>query len=144
MTMRQMLSAMVIAALFTAACGKSEATEAGREGRRGSQEGRRGDGPGGREAGTAAAAQGTTDMAKAMQGMAAAMGGKTADGKPIEPVAFQTLQTALAGGVGLEDGQAARRAHDDADAVLEDGSDVSQRRAARRPLDHRHGDGARC
>jgi hypothetical protein len=47
------------------------------------------------QAGTAAAAQGTTDMAKAMAGMAAAMGGKTADGKPVEPVAFQTLQTAL-------------------------------------------------
>ena len=34
-------------------------------------------------------------MAKAMAGMAAAMGGKTADGKPVEPVTFQTLQTAL-------------------------------------------------
>jgi len=45
--------------------------------------------------GTAAAAQGQSDMAKAMAGMAAAMGGKTADGKPIEPIAFQTLQTAL-------------------------------------------------
>ena len=32
-------------------------------------------------------------MAKAMQGMAAAMGGG-GDGKPVEPVAFQTLQSA--------------------------------------------------
>ena len=47
------------------------------------------------QVGTAAAAQGANDMAKAMQGMAAAFGGKTADGKPVEPVAFQTLQTAL-------------------------------------------------
>ena len=45
--------------------------------------------------GTAAAAQGQTDMAKAMAGMAAAMGAKTADGKPVEPIAFQTLETAL-------------------------------------------------
>jgi hypothetical protein len=35
-------------------------------------------------------------MAQAMQGMAAALGGaKGADGKPVEPVAFQTLQTHL-------------------------------------------------
>jgi hypothetical protein len=36
------------------------------------------------------------DMAKAMQGMAAAFsGGATADGKKIEPIAFQTLQSHL-------------------------------------------------
>jgi hypothetical protein len=43
--------------------------------------------------GTAAAAN---DMAKAMEGMAAAFaGGKGADGKPVQTVAFQTLQTHL-------------------------------------------------
>lgn len=41
-------------------------------------------------------AEASTDMAKAMQDMAAAFGGgKTADGKRIEPIAFQTLQTHL-------------------------------------------------
>ena len=41
-------------------------------------------------------AQASNDMAKAMQDMAAAFsGGKTADGKKIEPIAFQTLQTHL-------------------------------------------------
>ena len=41
-------------------------------------------------------AEATNDMAKAMQDMAAAFaGGKTADGKRIEPIAFQTLQTQL-------------------------------------------------
>jgi hypothetical protein len=45
--------------------------------------------------GAAAGAQGAADMTKAMQGMAAALGAKTADGKPVEPIAFQTLETAL-------------------------------------------------
>jgi hypothetical protein len=41
-------------------------------------------------------AQASNDMAKAMQDMAAAFsGGTTADGKKIEPIAFQTLQTHL-------------------------------------------------
>jgi hypothetical protein len=44
--------------------------------------------------GTAAAAQGANDMAKAMQSMATAMSGG-GDGKAIEPVAFQTLQSHL-------------------------------------------------
>jgi hypothetical protein len=40
--------------------------------------------------------QASNDMAKAMQDMAAAFsGGKTADGKKIEPIPFQTLQTHL-------------------------------------------------
>ena len=43
-------------------------------------------------AGTAAA---STDMAKAMEGVAAAFSGKGADGKPVQPIAFQTLQTHL-------------------------------------------------
>jgi hypothetical protein len=34
------------------------------------------------------------DMAKAMQGMAGALSG-SADGKPVDPIAFQTLQTPL-------------------------------------------------
>jgi hypothetical protein len=40
-----------------------------------------------------AAAQG--DMAKAMQGFAAALSGAGPDGKPVQPIAFQTLQTHL-------------------------------------------------
>jgi len=47
------------------------------------------------KAGNAAAAQGGADMAKAMQGMAAALSATGADGKPVEPVAFQTLQAQL-------------------------------------------------
>jgi hypothetical protein len=37
----------------------------------------------------------SADMAKAMQGFAAALSGTGADGKPVEPIAFQTLQTHL-------------------------------------------------
>lgn len=42
--------------------------------------------------GTASA---NADMAKAMQGFAAALSGTGADGKPVEPIPFQTLQTHL-------------------------------------------------
>jgi hypothetical protein len=42
--------------------------------------------------GSAAASQ---DMAKAMQGFAAAISGSGPDGKPVQPIAFQTLQTHL-------------------------------------------------
>ena len=44
--------------------------------------------------GTAAAAQGANDMAKAMQTMASAFSGG-ADGKAVDPIAFQTLQSHL-------------------------------------------------
>lgn len=37
----------------------------------------------------------SADMAKAMQGFAAALSGSGPDGKPVEPIAFQTLQTHL-------------------------------------------------
>lgn len=40
-------------------------------------------------------AQGSPDLAKAMQGFAAALSGTGPDGKPVEPIAFQTLQTHL-------------------------------------------------
>jgi len=51
-------------------------------------------------------AQASTDMAKAMENMAAAFaGGKTADGKKIEPIAFQALQTHLPKVSGWEMGE---------------------------------------
>jgi hypothetical protein len=55
--------------------------------------------------GTASGAQAATDMAKAMQGMAAAMSGTGPDGKPVDPVAFQTLQTHLPKMAGWEMGE---------------------------------------
>ncbi len=57
--------------------------------------------------GTAAAAQATGDVAKAMQGMAAALSGAAGspDGKPVDPVAFKTLQTHLPTVDGWERGE---------------------------------------
>jgi hypothetical protein len=49
----------------------------------------------GTAAGAAAAAQGLEGFAKAMEGVAGAMAGKGPDGKPVEPVSFRELQTAL-------------------------------------------------
>lgn len=95
LTMRQILSAMVIAALFTAACGKSEEQKQAEKAAEDLKKAAEAMGQAAAQVGTAAATTGAGEAAKALQSMAAAMGGKTADGKPVEPVAFQTLQTAL-------------------------------------------------
>lgn len=50
-------------------------------------------------------AQAGNDMAKAMQDMATAFSGGTADGKKIEPIAFQTLQSHLPKVSGWEMGE---------------------------------------
>ena len=47
------------------------------------------------QTGTAAANQGMQAAAKALEGFAGALSGTTPDGKPVDPVSFQTLQTAL-------------------------------------------------
>jgi hypothetical protein len=86
---------VVIALVGLVACGKSEEQKQAEKAAEELKKAAEAMGDAAAKAGTAAAAQGSTDMAKAMAGMAAAMGGKTADGKPIEPVAFQTLQTAF-------------------------------------------------
>ena len=93
--MRNLLCVAVIAAVCSASCGKSEEQKQAEKAAEDLKKAAETLGQAAAQAGTAAAAQGTTDIAKAMAGMAAAMGGKTADGKPIEPVAFQTLMTAL-------------------------------------------------
>ena len=103
--MRQMLTAIVIAALFTAACGKSEQQKQAEKAAEDIKQAAETMAKAAEKQGQAAAAQGTTDMAKAMQGMAAAFGAKTADGKPVEPLAFQTLETALPSVSGWEMGK---------------------------------------
>src|SRR5688500_17901790 len=91
--------AVVIAALiFAAACGKSEAEKQAEASAKAAEERAKavqGVADAAAKQGAAAGAQGTADMAKAMQGMAAAFSGTGADGKPVSPVAFQTLQTQL-------------------------------------------------
>jgi hypothetical protein len=93
--MRAVILATVLA-ISVAACGKSEQQKQAEKAAEDLKKAAEAIGKAAGDAGTAAAAQGTADMAKAMQGMATALGAaKTADGKPIEPMAFQTLQTAL-------------------------------------------------
>jgi len=56
--------------------------------------------------GTATAAKGANDLASAMQGMAASMTGAAGNnGKPVDPVAFQTLQSHLPKVSGWEMGE---------------------------------------
>ncbi len=93
--MRQILTVMLAAALFTSACGKSEEQKQAEKAAEEIKKAAETIGQAAAQAGTAAAAQSTTEVAKAMQGMAAALSGTGADGKPIEPVAFQTLQSHL-------------------------------------------------
>jgi hypothetical protein len=101
MTMRKILSVVVVAAMFAAACGKSEQQKQAEKAAE--------DLKNAAEAMTKAAekqgAQGTADMAKAMEGMAAAFGAKTADGKPVETLTFQVLETALPNVSGWEMGK---------------------------------------
>ena len=93
--MRQILTVMLVAAFFTSACGKSEEQKQAEKAAEEIKKAAETIGQAAAQAGTAAAAQSTTEVAKAMQGMAAALGGTGADGQPIEPVAFQTLQSHL-------------------------------------------------
>ncbi len=89
--MRRLITTLAIVALFNVACGKSDEQKKAEETAENIKKAAE-------AMGEAAAKQGTdgaNDMAKAMQGMAAALSTKTADGKPIEAVPFQTLQTAL-------------------------------------------------
>jgi hypothetical protein len=93
--MRAVILATVLA-ISVAACGKSEQQKQAEKAAEDLKKAAEAIGQAAGQAGTAAAAQGATDMAKAMSGMAAALGGaKTADGKPVEPLTFQTLETAL-------------------------------------------------
>jgi hypothetical protein len=93
--MRKLLSVVAIAALCASACGKSEEQKQAEKTAEEMKKAAETLGQAAAQAGAATGAQGSADVAKAMAGMAAAMNGRTADGKVIEPVAFQTLQTAL-------------------------------------------------
>ena len=93
--MRRVLSVIVVAVMFSAACGKSEEQKQAEQAAEDLKKAAENVAKAAEQAGTAAAAQGTTDMAKAMQGFANALSGAGADGKPVEPVAFQTLQSHL-------------------------------------------------
>src|SRR5688572_6045425 len=93
--MRRLLSAVLMAAVFTVACGKSEAEKQAEATAKAAEEmakAMQGVAEAVAKQGTAAGAQATTDVGKAM---AAALIGKGADGKPVDPVSFKALQTFL-------------------------------------------------
>ena len=92
--MRAVILATVLA-VSVAACGKSEQQKQAEKAAEDLKKAAEAVGQAAGQAGAAAASQGAADMAKAMQGMATALGAKTADGKPIEPMAFDALAGAL-------------------------------------------------
>jgi len=83
----------VVAVVALSACGKSEQQKQAEQAAEDLKKAAETMAKAAEAQGTAAAAQGANDMAKAMQSMASAMGG--GDGKAVEPVAFQTLQSHL-------------------------------------------------
>ena len=91
----RILGLVVVMAVMTAACGQSDAEKQAEAIAKAAEDAAKAV----EKAAEASAKQGekaSDDMAKAMQGMAAAFSGATgADGKKIEPIAFQTLQTHL-------------------------------------------------
>lgn len=93
--MRAVILATVLA-IAVASCGKSEEQKKAEQAAEDLKKAAESLGAAAAQTGQAAATQGMADAAKAMQGVAAALGGATGPGgKPVEPVAFQTLQAHL-------------------------------------------------
>ena len=100
--MRRFVALGLLAVVLTAGCGKSEeqkaaekAAEDAKAAAAAVQKAAESAVAAGTAAGTAAATQGLEGFAKAMEGVAGAMAGKGPDGKPVEPLSFRDLQTAL-------------------------------------------------
>lgn len=94
--MRAVIFACVLA-VAVSACGKSEEQKAAEKAAEDLKQAAEAVGKAAAQTGSAAATAGVGEAAKAMQSMAHALSGAAAgaDGKPVEPVAFQTLQSHL-------------------------------------------------
>jgi len=94
--MRAVIFACVLA-VAVSACGKSEEQIAAEKAAEDLKKAAEAVGKAAAETGTAAAVVGVGEAAKAMQTMANALSGAAAggDGTPVEPIAFQTLQSHL-------------------------------------------------
>jgi hypothetical protein len=90
----RLLGVLGLAAALTVACGKSEEEKAAEKAAQEAKEAAEALKKAAEATGTAAAAKGLEGFAKAMEGAAAAMSGNK-DGKPVDPVSFQELQTTL-------------------------------------------------
>jgi hypothetical protein len=86
-----------ITLMLAAACGKSEEQKAAEKAAEETREAAEALQKAAESAGSAGTAQGLQEFAKAMEGMAGAMSGTTPDGKPVEPVSFQTALPELSG-----------------------------------------------
>jgi hypothetical protein len=100
--MRRVATWAILAAVLTVGCGKSEeekaaekAAEDAKAAAAAVQKAAESAAAAGTAAGAAAASAGLEGFAKAMEGVAGAMAGKGPDGKPVEPISFRDLQTAL-------------------------------------------------
>ena len=91
----RLLLALSLTLVLAAACGKSEEEKAAEKAAEETREAAEALQRAAESAGSSGAAQGLEEFAKAMEGMAGAISGTTPDGKPVNPVAFQDLQTAL-------------------------------------------------
>lgn len=80
---------------MTVACGKSAEEKAAEQAAEETREAAEALRKAAENAGAAGAAQGMQEFAKAMEGMAGAMSGTTPDGKTVEPVSIEQLQTVL-------------------------------------------------
>ena len=89
--MSKILCAVVVAAFVVSGCGKSEAEKQAEKAAEDLKKAAESVTEAQQKGGDTA--KGMADMAKAMQGMAAAIGG--GDGKPVEPVATDTLKATL-------------------------------------------------
>jgi hypothetical protein len=93
--MRLAVIGLVLAAVLTTACGKSEEEKRAEEAAAQAQKAAEAATKAAESAGSTAA-KGAEDFAAAMKGLATAMGGgKGADGKPVEPVSFRDLEPLL-------------------------------------------------
>jgi hypothetical protein len=94
MRLLKLIGVAGLAATLTVACGKSEEEKAAEKAAQEAKEAAEALKKAAESTGAAAAAKGLEGFAKAMEGAAAAMaGGK--DGKPVDPVSFQELISAL-------------------------------------------------
>jgi hypothetical protein len=103
-TMRRLMSAMAIVALC-AACGKSAEQKQAEQAAENVKKAAETLAKAAEQQGTASAAKGANDLASAMQGMAASINGTGTNGKPVDPIAFQTLQSHLPKVSGWEMGE---------------------------------------
>ena len=104
--MRRLISAIAIVAVC-AACGKSEEQKQAEQAAENVKKAAETLAKAAEQQGTATAAKGANDLASAMQGMAASITGAATNnnGKPVDPVAFQTLQSHLPKVSGWEMGE---------------------------------------